>query len=187
MTLIECLLACLGLLLTPGPTNTLLALASASDGRRRAARLIPAEVLGYGVSVVPLMLFGQALIAAFPAAATVLQLAAAAWVAFLALKLWHIPQGGPRDSGVTRRKVFLTTMLNPKGVLFGLFLLPGVQDLAPAVVLPAFGITVAAAGCFWIGLGMLVTGRTGRLRRMASVVLGALSVLLLQSGIAAAF
>jgi len=38
-------------LLTPGPTNTLLASSGIRLGVRRSARLIPAEVLGYIIAI----------------------------------------------------------------------------------------------------------------------------------------
>ncbi len=47
MSLEELVLALLVLLLTPGPTNTLMALAGAERGWTRALRLIPAELAGY--------------------------------------------------------------------------------------------------------------------------------------------
>lgn len=39
------------ILLTPGPTNTLLASSGVQVGLKKSAKLIPAEVLGYVISI----------------------------------------------------------------------------------------------------------------------------------------
>jgi threonine/homoserine/homoserine lactone efflux protein len=58
----ELALAILALLLTPGPTNSLMLLAGAERGLLRASRLIPAELMGYLTTVVPLALVGQSVL-----------------------------------------------------------------------------------------------------------------------------
>jgi threonine/homoserine/homoserine lactone efflux protein len=54
MTGFELTVAVLVLLLTPGPTNSLMLLAGAERGLTGALRLIPAEVAGYLLTVLPL-------------------------------------------------------------------------------------------------------------------------------------
>jgi threonine/homoserine/homoserine lactone efflux protein len=185
MTQIECLAACLGLLMTPGPTNTLLTLSSAADGRSAAFRLVPAEVGGYLLMVVPLVLFGHTLLTAAPAAGTILRVAAAAWVAFLAAQLWLSASDSVARGRVTLPKVFITTTLNPKALLFGLFLLPSVQDARMFGTVALFVLTICTASTLWICLGRLVRGgRTAVIRRVAAVLLSALSARLILSVIA---
>ena len=185
MTQIECLAACLGLLMTPGPTNTLLTLSSAADGRSAAFRLVPGEIGGYLLMVVPLVLFGNALLTAAPAAGTILKAAAAAWVAFLAVQLWLSASDGIARGRVTLPKVFITTTLNPKALLFVLFLLPSVQDARMVGTVALFVLTICAASTLWICLGTLVQGNgTAVVRRVAAVLLSALSVRLILSVIA---
>ena len=60
------MIAVLVLLLTPGPTNTLIAIAAATNGRRSALLLIPAEVSGYFVSIGMLLLLVREMVAVFP-------------------------------------------------------------------------------------------------------------------------
>lgn len=58
MSPIEMTLAVLVLLLTPGPTNSLVLLAGAERGWLGALRLVPAELSGYLLTVLPLSLMG---------------------------------------------------------------------------------------------------------------------------------
>jgi threonine/homoserine/homoserine lactone efflux protein len=189
MTLFELSLAVLALLLTPGPTNSLMLLAGAERGLAGALRLIPAEVAGYLATVVPLTLFGQSVLETWPGLRTVVALAAAVWVAALALQLWRLPAAATVKS-VGARALFVTTALNPKALIFGLVLLPSADRLAQNLGLFA-GLVVGVA-LLWAGLGALLRGTTfGQpgalfvLRRLASVFLGAMSVLLVLRGVSA--
>lgn len=150
-------LAIFMLLLTPGPTNTLLAIAGASGGFRRSLPLILAENLGYMITIVPLVAFAGPLLADHPVAASVLKLCSAAWVTLLALKLWTTPLGAVEEHGlVTFRQVFVTTMLNPKALIFGIVLLPdgGLAQTFPR--LAAFAVIVALVASLWLSTGASV-------------------------------
>jgi threonine/homoserine/homoserine lactone efflux protein len=80
----ELAFALLALLATPGPTNTLLALAGTERGLLHAMRLITAVVAAYLLVTVPLALGGVEFIEAAPLLRPVITLAAAVWVAILA-------------------------------------------------------------------------------------------------------
>lgn len=183
MTLTQTALAIAALLLTPGPTNTLVAVAAAERGFVRALRLIPAELAGYMAAVLPLVLAGPWLMDRVPGAATVITAAAALWVAVLAARLWHLPAPGAAPT-VTAGKLALTTFLNPKALVFGLVILPG-DDLGPRLAL--FAGLIALVAALWAGLGTGALGATGRgtlIRRGAALWLGVLSVLLAARAIA---
>lgn len=190
MTTVQLALALLGLLLTPGPTNTLLALAGAERGWRAALRLIPFEVAAYLLVVVPLATLGAAVTEALPVLRPVLAVVAGAWVMSLAIRMWRLPTAGA-PAEVTARRVFLTTLLNPKALLIGLALLPG-PDLAGRVVLFA-GLIVAVAAV-WAALGACMSARADcparssapLIRRLAATWLGALSLGLIFSAAQAA-
>ena len=187
MTQIELTLACLALLATPGPTNTLMALAGAERGATRALRLIPAELAGYLLTVVPLALAGAPLAAALPQARAAVALAAGVWIALLALRLWRMPQTDGAGQTVSARAVFVTTLLNPKALVFGLVLLPDPANTVPNIA--AFAVQVALVAAVWALAGSRI-GRTREspssnvpiLRRAASVWLGGLAVVLLLRG-----
>ncbi len=189
MTGLELALAVLALLLTPGPTNSLMLLAGAERGLRQAARLIPAELAGYLLTVVPLALIGQSALSAWPGLRLIVTLSAAVWVAILALRLWRVPDGAERGV-IDARSLFVTTALNPKGLIFGLVLLPSADRLGANVAL--FATLVIAVALFWAGIGAALRGKSGGqpralflVRRLASVFLVGMSVLLVLRGVAA--
>lgn len=189
MTTPELSLAILALLLTPGPTNTLLCLAGAERGFAGALRLVPAELLGYLAVTVPLAIAGGHLLDALPVLRPVIAVLAGLWVARLAIRLWHLPaatEGG--GATVNAKAVLATTLLNPKALLFGLVLLPSPSQLALNLALFSVGIVVVAAGWAGLGAGLAATGGRSRsggalMRRIAALWLAAISVTLIAKGL----
>ncbi len=190
MTTLELSLAVLALLLTPGPTNSLMLLAGAERGLAAALRLIPAELTGYFLTVVPLALVGQSALEAWPGLRILVALAAAVWVAILALRLWRLPAGIGAQATVGARALFVTTALNPKALIFGLVLLPSPDRLGGNLTL--FAALIVTVAILWAGLGASLRSGGLRqpralffLRRLASVFLAAMSVLLVLRGVSA--
>lgn len=190
MTQVELSITVLVLLLTPGPTNSLMMLAGAERGHGPALWLIPAELAGYLVTVGPLMLMGQSLLAAHPGLTLAVGLMAAVWVALLALRLWRLPGTGGAVAAVGARSVFVTTALNPKALIFGVVLLPSPDHGLANLVL--FAGLVAVVAVLWAGLGAMLRG-DGKgqpralflLRRLASMLLMAMSLMLVFRGVSA--
>ena len=114
MTHAAFLSAVLALLLVPGTTNTLMGLAGAQKGLSSVARLLPAELFGYLTTILPLAYQGADMLDRWPLAATTLKVAAAVWVMVLAVKLWVRNSGLSGGATMTARRVFVTTMLNPR-------------------------------------------------------------------------
>lgn len=187
MTSAEFTLALLALLLTPGPTNTLIALAGAERGWRGALRLIPFEVAAYGLLTMPLALAGKSILMELGTLRFVVTLIAAAWVAYLAVKLWRLPTGeamGPEQKGAL--KLFTTTLCNPKGLIIGLVLLPSQPSLPFAAA--TFLATLLAVSAVWAWLGSLAGGGLTVmpvLRRLCAGWLGFLAVWLATAGLSA--
>jgi len=184
MPLPDLIMALAVLLLTPGPTNTLMALAGAERGVRAAAGVIPAELGAYLCVVVPLAVAGAGLMSAVPGLLPLVTAAAAAWVLWLAIRMWRCPipqQDAPAT--VTPLRVFLTTLLNPKALVIGLVLLPG--PLLPLRI-AVFSALVCCAALAWISLGAglarrgssPLSGLSPLLRRSAALWLGLLSAAL---------
>jgi threonine/homoserine/homoserine lactone efflux protein len=190
MSLPELGIAVLLLLLTPGPTNSLVLVAGAERGWTGAMRLIPAELAGYFLTVLPLTVVGAALLADHAGLRTGVTLAAGIWVAVLAVKLWRSPEAAVQGRSVGARDLFITTALNPKALIFGLVLLPSPDRLGPSfAIFSAFVVLVAA---LWAAAGATLRGGDkGQpralfvLRRLASVWLAAISVMLLARGMGA--
>ncbi|RWA78088.1 MAG: hypothetical protein EOQ31_35675 [Mesorhizobium sp.] len=179
--------ALLALLLAPGPTNTLMALAGAQKGFRRVLHLLPSELLGYLATVLTLAWLGAWLFECWPAAGVTLKVAAAIWVMYLAVKLWGARLGGRGKTEVTALRVFTTTLLNPKALIFGLVLLPIPAD---AQFLPKLGLlclSATAVALTWGVAGALTQiGEAGGIRlciaqRIASIWLAVVSFTLLAS------
>jgi len=164
MTTIELTLAIAALLITPGPTNTLLAVAGAERGLGRAMRLIPAELAGYLTTVTPLALLGGTLEAGAPELRPVITAVAALWILWLALGFWRKSTAGDGGDGdaapaVTAFKVFVTTLLNPKALIFGFALLPAGASLPAAFV--NFVVQIVIVATLWAGFGHLLRRADG--------------------------
>lgn len=174
------------LLMAPGPTNTLMGLAGARGGLRSVVRLVPAEVFGYLTVVIPLVLFGSELLAQFPEASLLLKCGAAGWIMFLAVRLW-----GRRDQNekcsleLSMSQIYLTTVLNPKALVFGLVLLPSQEKAVMMTKLGLFIFFVGAAGLVWGAVGSLARSvgkqapQSQLIRRFASCWLAVVSLTLI--------
>jgi len=145
--------ACATLLATPGPTNTLLATAGAEAGWRSARYLLLAELAGYLLAITILRLALGPMIAGRPEFALALQPVVVAYVLHLAVAVWK--RGNVQEStgrSITFRRVFLTTLLNPKGLIFAFALLPTGDDEA-LFRLAVLAVEIVAIGFSWILFG----------------------------------
>ncbi|WP_114391953.1 LysE family translocator [Oleisolibacter albus] len=173
------------ILLTPGPTNTLLALAGADRGLRRALPLIPAELGGYLLAISAWGLLLAAVSAAAPWLPSALRLLCAAYLVVLALRLWQagsgLSQNGP---GITPQRLFVATLLNPKGLLFASGLFPAeafvhIQGFLMAALL--FASVLVPVALLWIGFGAHLLSRAGSgplLHRAAAALLAGFALFL---------
>jgi threonine/homoserine/homoserine lactone efflux protein len=144
-------LSVLALLAVPGPTNTLLAGAGASGGARRSLRLLAGELAGYLITITFVRWALGTVIGETAGAQNVVKVAVAAYLVFLAVRLWQAaPQ--PSASAFTVARVFVTTLLNPKAFIFALFVFPP----APTPIVPyyaGFAALVVTVGASWLAAG----------------------------------
>ncbi|MBR0648658.1 LysE family translocator [Roseomonas terrae] len=164
------LLTVLIILGTPGPTNTLLATSGAAVGWRRSLILLPAEAAGYLVSILFLGLVLGPIVAASPAIALTLRLAVGSYLLALALKLWRrgtVLEDGPIAT-VRPHQVFVTTLLNPKAIIFALGVVP-LGSPHVWIYLLAFVVLLTIVAFSWIILGAAM-GRVARANGQERIV-----------------
>jgi threonine/homoserine/homoserine lactone efflux protein len=188
-------LAVLALLVTPGPTNTLLAASGAIAGLARSMRLIPAELCGYLAAIATLLFIADPAIENHAPAIAALKIIAGLWLAASAVSLWR---NADRSVAMTRAavepgRVFVTTLLNPKALIFAFAIIPPGSPAAVTPWLLWFSVLVALVGAFWIFLGGALARSNGGIltptliSRIAAVVLLVFGSALAGSAIAAAF
>lgn len=180
-------LAVLAVLGTPGPTNTLLATAGATAGLRRSLPLIAAEAAGYTISILTLGLVLGPVVAGAPLLAEALRMVVGVYLLSLALRLWR--RGGASlatGTVVTPHQVFVTTLLNPKAIVFALGIVPfgAGQDVWPTYLL-GFLLLLVSVAAAWIAGGAMLGGAAGRrgwsgaVPRVGAAAVGTFAVLLL--------
>ena len=162
MSLLAFAAAVLLLLLTPGPTNTLLALSGAAKGVRRSLPLMGGEIAGYMTTVIPLVTFAGPWLESQPLAANAVRLCAAAWVLTLAVKLWVMPAQSADDSYIDARAVYWTTVMNPKGLILGLVLVPPVGFPATFAYLGVLAGLILVVASLWLCFGSAILGLISR-------------------------
>lgn len=185
-------LAVLALLATPGPTNTLLAASGASVGISRSLRLVPAEIGGYLTTITLLTAIAAPLVATHALVAVGLKLAASLWLICCAKRIWTQPEPelGEREAVISVRQVFITTLINPKAMIFALVIIPpgSLTEIAPW--LAGFSGLVIVVAMAWIGFGAIVAHSAGhlitprRIRQAAAVGLAVFATLVAGAAIA---
>jgi len=179
-------------LVVPGPTNTLLLSSGLKVGVRRTSPLIAAEALGYVTSIALWGFFLSALSTSRPWLPVVVKLLSSGYILYLAVKIWrqsgalqHVAAGP-----VSLRDMFITTVMNPKALLFAstLFPLAAFQSAAYfGQTIAVFLVVLVPIAIGWSYLGMLLTARrawashTPTLLRAASLVLVTFSGTLMYS------
>jgi threonine/homoserine/homoserine lactone efflux protein len=182
MTTPEVAFAMLALLMTPGPTNILLLVAGAETKGGSLFNLVPPAVWGYFLTVIPLSIFGEAMLSAVPWAHGVITAGAAVWVMMLALKMWRstatfLSGDAAARPGIRGRDVFVTTLLNPKSLILGMVILPGDGLQAHLAVL---FVVIVLTGTMWFLLGR--TMRQGASTRLPALIRGNPETLIRQCG-----
>ena len=156
-------LAVLLVLLTPGPTNTLLATAAATRGLRHCFSLMPAEMIGYLISISALLMVVRPLAQTSAVATMALRAACGCYLLYLAWTLSRARNEHTTTERVGFRHVFVTTLLNPKAVVFAFLIFPD-PGLPQWLQLRAFGLFIAicAFACAgWLTLGAMIGQQAG--------------------------
>ncbi|GAB2890452.1 LysE family translocator [Paraburkholderia jirisanensis] len=169
-------------LITPGPTNTLLLSSGMKAGFRGSWHLVIAEALGYFIAISLWGFFLVSFATTRPWLYDLVKLASSAYILYLATLLWKSPKLQQIDKGpISFRDMMVATMMNPKALLFASAIFPAKAFTS----LPYFGLAmtiffalVAPLGSGWAALGGAVTSQKSWAAH-SSVLLRAASVVLL--------
>lgn len=173
--------AALLLLLTPGPTNVLLATGAALSGRRAGLMLVPAVLAAYLTGVAALSLGLGPLLQEHPALQTSLKVACAGIVALIAVRLWRAAAPDRQADAVTMRRVFTVTAVNPKVFVMAFAFVPaGATSSDLLRLLPVLVVLVTLSSVAWVVFGSVLgaAGRRRTLARSGAVALGLCAALL---------
>ena len=175
------------ILLTPGPTNTLLASSGIQVGVRKSLRLIPAESIGYLISISIWGLVIGTVSNQFPILPIFLKLLSALYIIFLAIKLWKTAdiEASYNLPTIRARELFCATLLNPKALLFASAIFPSSAWLTLNNYLAHIGmflILIVPIALFWTFIGSVLASNKVRwlnqsnLQKTAALVLVSFSI-----------
>ena len=180
------ILGVLALLATPGPTNTLMAAAGAQHGVTRSLPLLAGEVLGYFIAITAWTELVGAASASQPWVPVGAKLLASAFLIWSAWKLWQdAGRSDFRQSGITLGRVFVTTLVNPKALIFAFAIFPPAGFVARLPYLGLFAGLVIVTAVGWMTLGTMAARRSAglltssRVERITAVALAAFAMLLM--------
>lgn len=175
------------ILLTPGPTNTLLASSGIQVGFQKSLHLIPAEALGYLIAISIWGIFVDRVAETLPFLPALLKLLSAMYILFLAVKLWKSAANTDLNKVtiIGPRQLFLATLLNPKALLFASAVFPlATWNSVPVYMqnMVVFLLMLVPIAFFWVFMGYLLTSNRiswlnqRNLQRTASLILISFSV-----------
>ncbi|MBC6785189.1 LysE family translocator [Acinetobacter baumannii] len=175
------------ILLTPGPTNTLLASAGIQAGVKHSLKLIPAEVIGYLIAITSWGVLLESVSHFIPWLPAILKLMSAGFILYLAFKLWMTSSEDINldQPLITPKALFLATLLNPKALLFASAIFPHAAWTNFHIYLIhmlAYLALITPIALFWIFLGSVLAANKVRwlnqsnLQRTASLVLVSFSI-----------
>lgn len=170
----------------PGPTNTLLLVSGMMVGIVRTLPLILAEIIGYTLAIIVWGIFLAALTEGHPWLITLVKLLCALYIAWMAIKMWRhsrLEHHAEHVRPVHFRDVLLTTLLNPKALVFASAIFPLSAFQRPDHFLwsmAALLVALIPSALAWSAFGRLFAGRhaPSRKGRRIFLVVSALTLFL---------
>ncbi|MEN5171309.1 LysE family transporter [Acinetobacter higginsii] len=149
------------ILLTPGPTNTLLASSGIQTGIKASLKLIPAEVIGYFIAITIWGFLLESVSHVVPWLPPLIKLLSATFIIYLAIKLWitSTKQFDLDQPLITSKALFVATLLNPKALLFASAIFPHTAwlNLHEYVVhMGTFLALITPIAFLWIAFGSIL-------------------------------
>ncbi|MBY3102322.1 threonine transporter RhtB [Rhizobium laguerreae] len=177
--------ASFALLLLPGPTNAMLALSATELSTIRTPLRVGTVVVGYLATIVGVANIAGPLLQDHVAVERIAKLASAFWVLYLGFRLWA-PVQSSEKSLIGNVRLLVTTLLNPKGVVLGLTMIPPSQNLSPSAAIATIAVVVTVTSCLWLLAGRLLlvgSRRVAVARKAGSAILLLFSALLASSAL----
>nr|WP_205919288.1 threonine transporter RhtB [Rhizobium binae] len=173
------------LLILPGPTNAMLALASQGLTVGRAVAMLLTVLSAYLAIVLPASGLAGSFLRNHPMVSHGVKLGSAAWVLYLAVRLWGIGSKGVET--VRLRQLAVTTLLNPKALIIGLTMVPPAEEISGTVSIAILTSVVLAASTIWLSVGRIILGPEKQIpafaRRCGAATLVAFSATLTLSAV----
>jgi threonine/homoserine/homoserine lactone efflux protein len=162
----EFILAVLVILATPGPTNTVMATAGASNREQGPWLFVAGELVGYFTIVLLARLLLLPLIAAWPPLELILKLAVVSYLLYAAVRLWRTGvKIDENERKIGPLLVFTTTLLNPKGLIFALSIIPKEHPMLWAFF-AGFAALIVVVGSLWFLFGKGLAALSGEHARV---------------------
>ena len=153
------LLEVLGVLAIPGPTNSLLFVSGVTRGFGKSLILILAEVTAYLISLSFLLLVLEPVAKGHSTVTQLLRVVCSMYLAYVAVWLWRSgTQNIDKSHPITFLRVFLTTLVNPKNLIFafGIFPASPAESYEILPYLGSFSAIGTGVACAWIAGGALL-------------------------------
>ncbi|ENX41337.1 LysE family translocator [Acinetobacter sp. NIPH 2100] len=149
------------ILLTPGPTNTLLASSGIQTGIKRSLKLIPAEVIGYFIAITTWGFLLESVSHYVPWLPPLIKLLSATFIIYLAIRLWitSTKELDLNQPSISSKALFVATLLNPKALLFASAIFPHTAwlNLHEYVVhMGTFLALITPIAFLWIAFGSIL-------------------------------
>ncbi|HET8722186.1 MAG TPA: LysE family transporter [Nitrospira sp.] len=154
------LLEVFAVLAVPGPTNSLLFVSGVTRGLRNTLALILAELGAYLISIAFLVCVAVPAARLHSTVGQLLRIVCSLYLAQMALWLWRWEDHGVVASHpITFHRVFTTTLVNPKTLVFAFVIFPtvGLVEIVPYFI--SFSAVCIGAACGWIAGGALLHSR----------------------------
>jgi threonine/homoserine/homoserine lactone efflux protein len=148
-----------GVLAMPGPTNSLLFVSGATRGLRAGLHLPVAEVTAYLITVSLLLFVIGPAVEGQSVVSQLLRVLCGIYLAYMAVFLWRSGQPAPdARHPITALRIFLTTLVNPKNLLFAFVIFPPLNAGSDAMLFSFlnFSVICIAAGSGWVLAGALI-------------------------------
>lgn len=149
----------LGVLALPGPTNSLLFVSGVSRGFRAGFHLILAELGAYIITISLLVFVLEPASRSHSTVSQLLRVLCSLYLVYVASWLWRSGEREvPASHPINFRRVFLTTLVNPKNLIFafGIFPLPSATSSGMLLYFVSFAAICTGVACGWIAGGALL-------------------------------